>query len=292
LNNALMYQAKDSLKHQGAASGTASPTSADRHPPPRVLGGEGVTEFVACEGHDVQSQQDGRADGVRVLGEEHRLLAVPPLPTESDQADHRDGAQQYRHDAGEQQPPAGPVEEPDQRVDVRHHHAAALREGQHAPAESDRPWTPVHPLQRPERVERQLLQHAVAGQVGHHPAYLVRGQPTGDAGEVGDESREGARTVHEMRQLDLVRRQAQVAGLFAVRGPQHGVGHAARTDQLRFLDARANRGSRLGRVDPFGDRRPQPGVGRAQRLAGRSTRKRLPNADPGFDDRHASTPYT
>ncbi len=139
-------------------------------------------------------------------------------------------------------------------------------------------------------VQRKLLEHAVAGQVGDHATDLIGSQPTADAGEVGNQTGQRTGAVHQVGERDLLRRQAQVTGLAVIRGPQHRVGHTAGTDQLGLFNAGTQNRAGLGRVDPFRDRRPQSWVSRPRRLPRGSTSQRLPHTDPGFDDRHAMTP--
>ena len=95
-----------------------------------------------------------------------------------------------------------------------------------------------------------------------------------------------AGAVHQLGELPLLGREPQVAGLVAVGRAQHHVSDAAGGDEVGLLDAGAQPRLGPGRVEPLGDRLPQAGVGRADRLPGGPPGQRLPDADPGLDDRH------
>jgi hypothetical protein len=144
----------------------------------------------------------------------------------------------------------------------------------------------VHPVEPAERVDRQLLQHPVAGQVGHDAGDLVRGQPTGDPGELRDEPGHGPRAVHQPGQRQLFRGQSEITRIGTVGRTKHHIVHTADAGERGVLDARAQAGPGPRGVEPFGDGGPQSGVGGGDRLAGGATGQDLPHAQPGLDDRH------
>jgi hypothetical protein len=144
----------------------------------------------------------------------------------------------------------------------------------------------VHPLQPVERVDRQLVEHAVAGKVGDDPGDLVGRQPPADAGEVRDEPRDGAAAVHQLRQGPLVRREPQVAGLAPVGRAHHHVVDATRGRQGDGLDLGAQDRPGPGRVEPVRDRLPQTWVGGAPRGPRGAPGEGLPDTDARLDDGH------
>ena len=153
--------------------------------------------------------------------------------------------EQHRGGPGEQQPAAGPVEQADQRVDVGQHDPAALRERRAAPrAEPHRPRPAVHACQRAERVDRQLVEHPVGGEVGDDPGDLVGREPAADPGELGDQPGHRARAVHQLGEPPLLR--ASAAG--SRRRRDRRASAASRTatprarDEVGLLDAGAQLG--------------------------------------------------
>jgi hypothetical protein len=252
-----------------------------------VFGGQRVAQLVAGEGEHVEPEQHGRARRVRPAGQEDGLLAAPPRPGEEHQPERRDHRQHERRRAGEQHPATGPVQERDQRVDVGHHHPPAAHHRQQAAPEAQRPGPSGDRFQRAERVDGQLGEHAVAGQVGDDAGDLVGRQATADPGEVGDQAGHRTGAVHQLRELPLLRRKPQVAGPAAViRRAEHHVRHVAHVDQLDGLDAQPQHRLRPRRIEPLDHRGPQPWISRTRRPTRCPARERLPHTQPGLNDRH------
>src|SRR5690606_16508371 len=144
-----------------------------------------------------------------------------------------------------------------------------------------------HLLQWRERVDRQLLEHPVAGEIGDDAADLVGRELAGDPGEVRYQPRHGAAAVHEPGELGLLGGEPQIAGAVPVRRTEHDVRDAAGTGQFDLFDAGAEDRAGPRRVHALRDGGPESWVRRTERLPGRAPRQRLPHADPGFDDGHA-----
>jgi hypothetical protein len=191
---------------------------------------------------------------------------------------------------GEQQPPAGPVQEPDHRVDVGQHHR--------------RPWANAS-NPRPSRSghgRRRTRCNGANASTGSSSSIRLPARsatirrtcsgarrPEIRANSATNRAKRAA-AVHEPGERVLLGRQPQIARLLTVRRAHHHVGHAPRAGQLRRLDARPHDRPGLGGLtrSATADHSPGSAGPAAARALGREG---LPHADPGgFNDRHAKQP--
>jgi hypothetical protein len=261
--------------------------SGGRHLAPGGLGGQRPGQLVGDQHDAVEHDQHDRAQKIGVGGQEQRPAAAQPGGGEQHDAEDGEQAGDDERAGAEEEPAARAVEGRDQAVDVEDEHSAAARGGEHRVADPLGHRLAAGLLHRAERVHRELVEHPVAGQVGHHPADLVGSEPAGDPGELGDQPGHRAVPVHEQGELPLLGGETQVSGAGAGVGrAQHDVLVAAGGGELDGLDAGAQHGPGAHRVEPVDDGAPQAGIERAAGLSGSPSGQRFPDVHPGLDVGH------